>query len=269
MIRFAVNRTVAPRRSVGDFLALAKAVGAQAVEVRNDVEGQEFADGTSAGELALRIAEAGLEVASINALQRFNAWGPEREREAAALVGYARELGAPGVVLCPVIEVGHTWPESELDAGLRAALRGLAPILRDNGVIGYVEPLGMPGSTLNRQVKAVEAMAEVDGTGTFALCYDTFQHFRASDTSCFPEEVGLVHVSGITRTDLAPEALTEPDRGLVDARDVAGTLAQLRRLLAAGYDGFVSVEPFDPAVQSDPDLVEALRASIAHMAAAT
>jgi len=125
----------------------------------------------------------------------------------------------------------------------------------------------MLGSTLKHQSNAVTAIADVDGFDAFALCHDTFQYFRARDTGFYPEHVGLVHVSGITRTDLEREELTEPDRGLVDAR-IAETMPQLRWLEAAGYRGYVSLEPFDPAVQTDPALAPALEASIAYMSAA-
>ncbi len=262
---FAVNRMVSPHRPLDDFLRLARAGGAEAVEIRNDIAGREFADGAPARELRQRIENAGLAVASINALQRFNDWTPEREREATALIRCARDLGAPGLVLCPVIDAAHGWSEIELEAMLRAALRGLKPILSDHGVTGYVEPLGMVDSTLRRQNIAAAALEEIGGQGSFQICYDTFQHFRASDQAIFPEWIGLVHVSGIARADLSREALTEPDRGLVDDRDNALTIPQLRALRDAGYAGFVSVEPFDPKVWDDPGLEAALRASIAYM----
>ena len=203
-----------------------------------------------------------MQVASINALQRFNDWTAEREREAAALVRYAQELGAPGLVLCPVIDAAHGWSASELDAKLRQALRGLKPILSDHGVVGYAEPLGMLDSTLRHQEPAVAALDEIGGRGAFRICHDTFQYFRASDTALYPDWIGLVHVSGIVRMDRAPHELREPDRGLVDARDIAETIRQLKRLRDAGYHGYVSVEPFDPTVWQDPELEKALRRSI-------
>ncbi|TPE51746.1 TIM barrel protein [Amaricoccus solimangrovi] len=261
--RLAINRTVAPGLPLADFLALARNAGAEGVEIRNDVPGREFADGTPASEVRARIAEAGLAVASINALQRFNDWTPAREREAAVLAAYARDLGAPGIVLCPVIDESLGWSPDERLARIAAGLRGLAPILADAGVTGYVEPLGMRGSTMDRQAEAVEAMQAVGAAGVFRLCYDTFQSFRRGDPTLFPEHVGLVHVSGITRTDLAPAELTEPDRGLVGPEDRVENLARLSGL--PDYSGFVSLEPFDPSVQRDPDLAGKLAASLARL----
>jgi 2-keto-myo-inositol isomerase len=261
-LRFAINRTCTPHLPLDAFLALAVTAKVEAVEIRNDVPGQEFMDGTPAADLRRRLDDAGLKVASINALQRFNDWTPEREAEARALAAYAAELGAPGLVMCPVIDEAHGWSEAELARKLREALRGLRPIFAGHGVTGYVEPLGMKGSTLQHQARAVEAVADIDGWDAFALCYDTFQFFRCGDDRAYPEHVGLVHVSGISRRDLAPGELTEPDREFVFVDDRAGNVAQLRALLAAGYGGYVSMEPFSPETQRDPMIAAHLRASL-------
>lgn len=264
-IRFAINRMVAPRLGLDGFLALARAAGAEAVEVRNDVEGREFADGTPAAELRRRIADHGLAVASINALQRFNDWTPDRQREAETLFAYAAALGAPGIVMCPVIDANHGWSDAELARKLRQALKALRSIAADNGVVGYVEPLGMVDSTLRSQRLAADAIADCDGLGPLQICYDTFQYFRASDDRLFPDFIGLVHVSGITRTGPRREELTEPDRGFVDSRDICGNLDQLRHVLAAGYRGYVSMEPFDPAIHALADATAPLVASFDYL----
>lgn len=266
-IRFALNRTVAPNLPLAAFLELAKRAGAEAVEIRNDIAGREFADGTPAREVRQRIADAGLKVASINALQRFNDWTAEREREATALIRYAAELGAPGIVMCPVIDENHGWSDAELETKLRQSLKALKPIYADHGVIGYVEPLGMAGSTLKQQARAVAAMGDVDGFGPFELCYDTFQYYRCSDSKLFPEHVGLVHVSGITRTDLPREKLTEPDRGFVDAEDICDNVGQVKQVRGAGYRGYVSMEPFDPRIQETADVSGPLKASLDYIRA--
>lgn len=264
-LRIALNRTCAPQMTLPDFIRLAVAAGAKAVEIRNDIEGREFHDGTPAADVRARLTEAGLAVASVNALQRFNEWTPEREKEARAIVSYAADLGAPGVVLCPVHNEDHGWSESEAEANLRHGLRHLRPILQDYGVTGYVEPLGMKGSTMKRQSMAVAAITDIDGWDAYQLCYDTFQYFRCGDTQFFPEHIGLAHMSGISRTDLPPGELTEPDRGLIFVNDRVGNVERLKQLIRAGYDGFVSMEPFDPKVQQDPALLVQLRASLDYL----
>ncbi|MBL4928940.1 TIM barrel protein [Fuscibacter oryzae] len=265
--RFALNRTCAPQLSLADFIALAVASGAKAVEIRNDIEGHECADGTPAPEVKSRLEAAGLAVASVNALQRFNDWTPERARQAEVIISYAAALGAPGVVLCPVHTEGHGWSDAEAERNLRDGLKNLRPILKDHGVTGYVEPLGMKGSTMKRQEMAVAAVSDVDGWDAYQLCFDTFQFFRCGDVALFPDRIGLAHISGISRPDLLPADLSEPDRGLIFIDDRVDNIGQLRRLIAAGYSGFVSMEPFSPAVQQDPDLRSHLRASFEYLAA--
>ena len=118
-IRFSLNRTCSPDLTLAQFIALAKAVGVEAIEVRNDIAGREFSDGTKAEELRVVLTDAGLRLASINALQRFNDWDHSRADEAMSLVHYAAALGAPGIVLCPVVDVSHGWTESQLEEKLR------------------------------------------------------------------------------------------------------------------------------------------------------
>ena len=83
----------------------------------------------------------------------------------------------------------------------------------------------------------------------------------------FAGQTPVIYLPGISRTDLRPEDLTEPDRGLIFPGDRVGNVAQLLSLIAAGYGGFVSIEPFDPAAQNDPDLARKLRASLDYITA--
>jgi 2-keto-myo-inositol isomerase len=77
----------------------------------------------------------------------------------------------------------------------------------------------------------------------------------------FPERIGLAHMSGIDRKDLPPGKLTEPDRVLIGDDDRVENIRQLRVLKAAGYAGFVSMEPFNPGIQVAMDLQQRLRTS--------
>ena len=266
-VTFALNRTCAPHLSLAEFIALAQQAGVHAVEIRNDIEGQEFANGMPAAELKARMDDAGLKLASVNALQRFNDWTHARADEARALIAYAAAIGAPGVVLCPAHLPGddtHADAHRRLCEGLRA----LKPIFADAEAIGYVEPLGMRHSSMNRQAQAIAALDDIGGGDDFQLCYDTFQHFRASDDALFPDRIGLVHISGIARADLAPPELAEPDRAFVFMGDRVGNIGRLRAVVDAGYRGYVSMEPFSPETQKDPQIAERLRASLDYVASA-
>jgi 2-keto-myo-inositol isomerase len=267
-IQFAMNRTCAPQLSLPDFINLAKGAGIDAIEIRNDIPEREFLDGTEPAVIMDQLHAADMRIASVNALQRFNEWTSAREAEAKKLMTYAAALGAPGVVLCPVHNPDHGWSLAEAEKNLRSGLKMLRPILQDLGLKGYVEPLGMTGSTMKMQGMAVAAISDIDGWDAYQLCYDTFQFFRCGDTELFPERIGLAHMSGITRIDLQSGELTEPDRVLIEDVDRVENLRQLRTLKLSGYDGFVSIEPFNLEVQQSPRLQDELRSSFARVSAA-
>lgn len=260
-LNLAINRSCAPGLPLDAFLDLARRSGAEAVEIRNDIPGREYADGTPPAAIRARVEAAGLKVAAVNALQRFNDWTPARAEEARRDIASAAELGAGGLVLCPVVDETLSWTAGEAAGNLRRALDGLAPLFEGTGVTGLVEPLGMRGSTLKFQKDAVAAIRD-HRAETFRVCHDTFQFWRCGDARMFPGYFGLVHVSGFPPGPVAREDLTDAARGLVTADDRVGNLDQLRAIRAAGYAGRVSMETFDPALPADPDFARRLAESL-------
>lgn len=258
VLRYAINHMVAPDKSIAELIDLAKALDLDAIELRNDVR-------ASPGDDPLRVREqasaAGVQILSINALQRFNDWNPGREREARELAGWVRECGARMLVLCPVNDAGFKPSETERQSGLREALRGLAPILADAGIMGLIEPLGFATSSLQMNWQAVEAIEEVD-RDRFRIVHDTFHHYLAGEPHLLPEWTALVHISGVDDLDTALDALRDPHRGLVGANDRLGNIAQIIALLAGGYSGPFSFEPFARGVHASHDIAAALGASM-------
>jgi 2-keto-myo-inositol isomerase len=267
-MEFALNHSVAPGRRFAEFAGIARAAGVTVVELRNDLPGVELADGTPPETIRRQAEDAGARIASINALQRFDAWDSTRAQEAAWLARAARACGAAALVLCPVNDPKDRRNEAERGAGLRSALKALAPILAEHGLIGFIEPLGFAQSALRTKRDAVAAI-EAAGGGLFALVHDTFHHFLAGEAEFFPERTGLVHVSGVEDRGLAAHQLTDAHRVLVGDQDVLGTMEQLRKLLRGGYDGVISLEPFAAHLRTAPDLVGELRASFALLRAGT
>src|SRR5919109_3584414 len=127
---FALNHAVAPRLSLSEFFQLAASLRITVVEIRNDLAGRPLRDGTPPEAVRAAAHRAGVTVVSINALQRFDDWTSEREREATDLVCYAAASGARGVVLVPSND-GSATADGERQSRLRRALRGLLPILAD------------------------------------------------------------------------------------------------------------------------------------------
>lgn len=258
---FAINHITAPGLDIEAFFALARSLGLRHVEIRNDIDGQAILDGTSPETIRAAAKAADVEIVSINALQRFNEWTPQRADEAEALADYAERCGARALVLVPVND-GSGRANGERQGNLRNSLRELAPILSAHGLKGFVEPLGFEICSLRSKKEAVEAITALALSDRFKLVHDTFHHFLAGEPDFFPSHTGLVHVSGVTDATIGVSAMLDAHRVLVDEADRLGNLVQLSTLLASGYSGPVSFEPFSASVQHDPHLRTNLGASI-------
>ena len=262
-MNFALNHIVSPRRSHAELFDLAVALGVDQVEIRNDLAGVAIADGTAPETVRADAAARGLTILSINALQRFNHWTPARADEARALAAYASACGAKALVLCPV---NDTQWQRALDARLahlREALAALLPILKHAGLTGLVEPLGFAECSLRLKAEAVAAIDAIGGAGTFRLVHDTFHHAVAGETQIFPAHTGLVHISGVDDPAVPVSSMRDPHRVLVGRGDRIGNVAQMQALLAGGYAGYFSFEPFSEKIHALPDIGAAVRASMA------
>jgi 2-keto-myo-inositol isomerase len=263
--RFALNHMTAPRMSAAEFFACAAALGCRAVEIRNDLPGTALADGAKPADIRRAAADRGLAILSINALQRFNDWSGVRAEEARELTRAARDCGAQALVLCPVNGVAFRPEDSVRIAGLRRALAELAPILSGERILGLIEPLGFPESSLRLKREAVDAIDATGTAATFKLVHDTFHHAVAGESEIFPERTGLVHISGVEDQSRAIGQMRDPDRLLVGPRDRLDNAGQMRRLDAGGYVGFFSFEPFAESVQALADPADAIRGSMDYL----
>lgn len=262
LLSYAINHMVAPCKSFAELVGLANALGLDAVEIRNDLPGTAILDGTEAAEVRDQAEAGGVRILSINALQRFNEWNAEREVEARTLARYAQDCGAAMLVLCPVNDVSYRLAESERLRGLRDALRALAPILGDAGVVGLVEPLGFQESSLRLQSETVEAIEEIGAGERFRIVHDTFHHFLSGEPHLLPDWIGLVHLSGVGDIQLPLDVLRDEHRELVGPDDRLGNIAQICALLAGGYGGPFSFEPFAASVHASGDIAGALERSM-------
>lgn len=258
---FAINHIVTPALRPQAFFQLARSIGLQDVEIRNDLAGNAIIDGTPAVDVRAQAAEAGVKITTINALQRFNQWTAERAGEAIELADYARDAGVAALVLVPVND-GTGQGDGERQKNLRAALKGLLPILHERGLLGFVEPLGFEICSLRSKREAVEAIGDIGGQDTFRIVHDTFHHHLAGEPEFFPQWTGLVHISGVTDAAVSVSDMRDSHRVLVDAQDRLGNIAQIRALIAGGYAGLFSFEPFAEEVQRLENPVEAIAASM-------
>lgn len=257
-MRFAMNHIAAPKIALPAFFEMAKRLGATEVEIRNDLPD---VMGTWAPADVKAAAEAaGVTILSINALYPFNVWSGDLPGKAEMMADYAVACGAKALVMCPLNE----GREVAFD-DLVAALTAMRPILQARGLIGLVEPLGFPVSSMRKKSVAIEAIKAAGGEGTYKLVHDTFHHHLASETEVFPEWTGLVHISGVTDPSVAVDDMLDAHRVLVDAADRLENIPQIKALLAAGYTGPFSFEPFAEEVHSQADPEAALAESIAYV----
>jgi 2-keto-myo-inositol isomerase len=261
VLSYALNHMVAPRKTFGELIELASSLGLEQVEIRNDLPGVPISDGTAPERIREQAEAADVRILSINALQRFNHWNEERAREAARLAAYAQGCGAAALVLCPVNDVAWRLSDKERLDGLRQALRALAPILAEAEVLGLVEPLGFPESSLRLKAEAVEAIDGLDLGDRFRLVHDTFHHYLAGEARLFPEWTGLVHISGVEDASLPLERTRDEHRVLVGANDLSGALLQILALME-GYSGAYSFEPFAASVHGLDNIAGALELSM-------
>lgn len=267
-LRFCLNRMSAPRMDFEAYAAMTRRLGVPAIEIRNDLGGVEITDGTPAGTIGAIARDHGLVIRSINALQRFEQFTPERAAEAVELARYARDCGAQALVLCPTNSRADARSADERHAALVHALKSLQPILVDHGIVGLVEPLGFEECAVRRKSQAVRAFEEIGADATFRLVHDTFHHHLAGEGLFFPQWTGLIHISGVEDSAVTVPDMRDGHRVLVGSADRLGNPAQIRRLLDAGYAGYVSFEPFAESVASSTSIETELAASMAWLDAA-
>jgi 2-keto-myo-inositol isomerase len=257
-MQFAMNHIATPTKSLAEFFEMSKALGISEVEIRNDLP--DILGTMPPEDVKAQAAASGVSIATINALYPFNVWAGDLPERAVAMADYAQACGAKALVMCPL----NDGTAVSFD-NLVAALRAMKPILDARGLIGLVEPLGFPISSLRKKSTAIDAIKAAGGESTYKLMHDTFHHHLASETEFFPEWTGLVHVSGVTDPDVSLADMLDGHRVLVDANDRLENIAQIKSLLGAGYTGAFSFEPFAPEVHDLADGQAALEASIAYI----
>ena len=263
MSAFGLNHRVAPAASLTEFFDLASSLGISQVEIRNELPHVAIADGTSPDTVRREAERRGLRILSINALYPFNIWTDGRAEQAATLIDYAAACGAEGIVLCPLNDAAYQAKAPERLAAVREALAALAPMLRKAGVAGLVEPLGFPECSLRLKSEALSAIDAVGGADVFRLVHDTFHHHVAGEAEMFPRRTGLVHISGVIDADVPADQMKDAHRVLVDASDRLDNVGQIGRLVAGGYAGPLSFEPFADSISSATDIGALLADSMA------
>ena len=271
--RFGLNRIVAPALGLAEFYDLASSLGLAKVELRNDLGGEDPVDGLNPAEAARLAADRGIEVISINALQKFNvaAVRASATAELQALLELASAIGCVAVVMCPNNDAADARSREQRMAETVDSLAAFAPLFTAAGVLGYIEPLGFRISSLDSLLVAQEAI-ERSGCSCYRVVHDTFHlHIGPDDpdilgTTYRLAMTGLVHVSGV-EDPIATDAYRDDHRILVGPADAMKSKEQIDRVDRLGYQGDFSYEAFSPAIQrlGRDELASALQRSLDYL----
>jgi len=272
--RFALNRIAAPALGLAEFFDMARQVGMNSVELRNDIREGSVTDGLTGMEVRRLAKAAGVHIISINALQQFNLPSARTKAldELKRLLALCKEIECLALVLCPNNRLEDVRTPEQKYRDTVEALKTYAPLFSAEGILGYIEPLGFGISSLSSAETALKAIGE-SGASCYRVLIDTFHSYLGPDKPDLFDDpavigtIGLVHISGVEAT-IAKSAFADAHRVLPDAQDVMQSATLIARLEKGGYRGLYSFEPFSPEVQfmGKKELEEALRASMHFLA---
>jgi len=263
-MQFSLNHMVAPKLGYAEFFDLTLRLGVNAVEIRNDIP-TALMGNKNAKAIGKLAKDKGITIINVNALQRWNQWSKAKADEANKLAEYAALTGAKALVLCPTNDKKFK-PDTEARLmGLRVALDGLKGILKNHGLIGCVEPLGFAECSLRLKSEALAAIDDVGGANRFKVTHDTFHHFVAGEGEMFSKRTALIHVSGVVDTKYTAATMRDPQRVLVDAHDIIDNKGQVKKMLAGGYKGYISFEPFSADVHKSKQIARDVSRSMDYL----
>ena len=142
--RLGLNRIVCPGLDLISFFSIHQGIGLNKVELRNDLPGGKILDDYSPEEVNTMTDQLGIQVISINAVQHFDlvhVWDRVYEN-VNRMIETAQAIGCQSIVLCPNNDVQDTRTANEFYRDTVTALIKLAPLFKESGITGLVEPLG-------------------------------------------------------------------------------------------------------------------------------
>jgi len=253
--QFSLNRIIYPKIDLENFLIFTRELDLNKIELRNDLPGGMIIDDYSPIEFKDLLNKYGIEIISINALQRFNLkiLLSEKISELRQLITLCKKINCKAIVLCPNNDVDDKRNAEEFFKETVSALKTFGSIFQDNDMLGYVEPLGFKECSLRSIITVVKAIQE-SGFSNYKTVYDSFHHHIGPDTmetiidNYDISYTGLVHISGV-ECNLSDDKCDDNHRILITKHDRFQTKEQLKLLLKMGYNGNISLEPFSRTIQ--------------------
>jgi len=253
--KIGLNRIIYPKIGLEDFFKFTKDLGLNKIELRNDLPGGKIIDDYNPEELKELSKKYGVEILTINALQKFNLGTilPDTIEELKKLIDLSSSINCKAIVLCPNNDVEDNRNPNDIFKETVASLKAFGPLFRDSGIEGYLEPLGFEECSLRSLMTAMKAIQE-SGFSVYKTVHDSFHHHIGPDTFDIIENdydisyTGLVHISG-AECDLPINEYRDNHRLLVSKQDRLQNKEQIELLLKLGYGGNISFEPFSKSVQ--------------------
>ena len=249
--------------SYPELLDAASGLNCVGIELRTDLTGALFS-GSSAAAAALSAKNKGLRILALSEVKAFNDLSDDKLEQAESLMNIARDCGAEAISLIPRND-GEFTEKSIRTAQLKQALVALEPLLQSYNLIGLIEPLGFETSSLRYKRDVVDVIESLNATEHFKIVHDTFHHHLSGEAAFYPAHTGIVHISGVTDSNLEKHQMQDAHRVLVDESDCLDNIGQIKTLLEGGYTGPFSYEAFSPDIHALTDPRAELFGSINHI----
>lgn len=234
---FALNHITVPDLHPSELLSLARHLGCDGVELRVDIPQHDLTHARTLRLIKEQAERWGVRIFSFGPFHNFNHWNARRRLEADEIIECARLCGAQAITLLP--SFGEDKP-APLDTP--TALRALQPILQQNGIQGFIEPLGYPHASVRMKKDVVKIIKSLPQPTPFRLLHDTFHHALSGEQKVFPEATGLVHICSVADPAVSLPEIDPAHRVLLGAEDRLGSIDQFVALRDGGYQGSFSFE---------------------------
>ena len=256
-ISFALNQILFPDAPFENFISFSKKLNVKAIEIRNDIK-TNLIEENDPIKIKNICEENAIKILSINALQKFNFWNKDREKELISLCKYADKANINAIVLVPLNDGSINSPKEQIQL-LEQSLINIFKIINDFNVFGLVEPLGFSHSSLRFKSLAVNVINGLQ-LNKLKIVHDTFHHALAGENKFFPSLTGLVHISGVSNMYKNIE-LHDDHRSIIDKNDILQNINQIQKISNSNYKGYFSFEPFSNTLIKDKNILKIVKNS--------
>ena len=254
-ISFALNQILFPDSPFENFISFSKKLNVKAIEIRNDIK-TNLIEENDPIKVKNICEENSIKILSINALQKFNFWNKDREKELILLCKYADKANIDSIVLVPLND-GSINSAKEQKQLLEQSLKNILRVINDYNVLGLVEPLGFTHSSLRFKSLAAKVINNYQ-SNKLKIVHDTFHHALAGENEFFPLLTGLVHISGVSK-NYENIKLLDSHRSIIDDKDMLGNINQIKKLCYSNYQGFFSLEPFSHTLIKEKNIFKIVK----------